>query len=298
MSVYIVLIIKVLVKNMIESAYYKQHHNINYFNLGLKCPLLITHSDYLPHLYNDLILEDTIVFQDTLYLYERDINTIASYFIYKIIKNCLVTKEDINTYESYFFNSLSGFCKLKKNDETLFDPALVGRYWIMLLDIHNKILQLTLQSDVKRVDILSDEIYKPFVHLNISDIKPFSYKISPLIKLTFLNDTITFIDIFPYFNVYTTLYHIALGHEFGKKLNSVLGFYLSMTSPSYSFKNINISSNYKLFTIIYNSCKVDFKIPNIVNCSSCTFRSSCAYLKTNEFKDTPLLYMKKKKVTL
>lgn len=299
MSVCTVLIIKVLVKNMIDPVYYKSQHTINYFNLALKCPLLVTHSGDTHLVYNQDILPYTVVFQDTIVLYESNVNTIAAYLLYKIIKNCLVTKDDINTYESYFFNSIRGFCEINKKDSDLFDPSLVGKYWVMLLDIYEKILKLTLNPNVKKIDILSTEVFKPFVHLNISEIKPFSYRISPLIKLTFIDDTFSFIDIFPYFNSYLSIYHLALAHEFKHKLTSVYGFYLSMNSPAYSFRNINITDNYLSFSKIYSSYKVDFKVPSVFNCSSCIFRNNCDYFKTNDIKNnTPTLYMKRLKKVL
>ncbi len=297
MSVCTVPIIKVLVKNMIDSVYYKSQHTINYFNLALKCPLLVTHSGDTHQVYNKDILSYTIVFQDTIVLYESTVNTMAAYLLYKIIKNCLTTKDDISTYESYFFNSIKGFCEINKKDLDLFDPSLVGKYWVMILDIYDKILKLTLNTNVKKVDILSTEVFKPFNHLNISDIKPFSYKITPLIKLTFMDNTFSFIDIFPYFNNYFSIYHLALAHEFKHKLISVCGFYLSMNSPTYAFRNINITGNYLNFSKIYSSYKVDFKVPSVFNCSSCISKNTCEYFKTNSVNknNVPTLYMKRLK---
>lgn len=293
MNVFIVLIIKVLVKNMIESSYYRKQHSINYFNLALKCPELITHGTTTRKVYNKNILPYTIVFQDTVVLYEESVNTIASFLLYKIIKNCLVTKTDINTYESYFFNSILGFCKLTKKDPDLFDPSLVAKYWVMLLEVYNRVLKLTLNQNIKKVEILP-ETYKPFVHLNISDIKPFSYKITPLIKLIFIDNTFSFIDIFPYFDSTFSLYHLALAHEYKEKLINIYGFYLSMNSVNYTYKTVNIHSNYSSFSNIYSSYKVDFKIPSVFNCSTCFMKNDCKYFKTNIVQNnTPTLYMKR-----
>lgn len=274
---------------MDNEKYLSRYHSINYLQLGLFCPTALATKDRYVK-----IGERLTCFEDDPAIYKKNINSYASYLVFKVIKNALHTQDSILTYENYFYKTCTGYYLSIHKDV---DASIIAKYWMLLLHIFNKVLELTSEKDIKTL-MYNDRIFLPYPHIN-SNVKRFSYYIENLIQIEYVDGTFGLINIVPNFIGSFSVLTSALSEYYKHTLRVIYLFKLSLDTPKSTFSS-NYMTEYKLnkFIGMYSKLVVDFNLSNISNCLFCHKQDICTdQLKLNNV-DPNLIYINTKRILL
>lgn len=275
--------LKVYVKNM------KTIYNIDEFNIFNFC--VNSSKAYNSDLNKFVVFKELLhTFHNNEEIYEKSLESYASFISFSVIKEAILQDKNILQYEQYVFSVLSGY--YKHNFSKNIDTKILAKIWSNILFIFNKIIDISSSPLYKNI-LQYKQLYSSFKHINANHNSNYCAEI-PLIFEK--EDGVDVFLIVPRLknNYYNILIPFLLSY-FKSKIHNLYIIDLSLNSIDYSFTSIPVNN------ILLNQYRkhkdtlfIDFNKINYQNCVFCPLTCNKNELLVTRFEITP--FNKNKKI--